>query len=269
MNESVINESTTGSVIDTEITDNVQKNTRQLTEYSVWDRTTRWFHWLNVICILLLAGIGLVILNGNSLDISSEAKIDLKIMHAWVGYVFTVNLLWRFLWGFAGNRYARWSAILPFGKKYRDSLKTYTASMKSGEQQVYRGHNPLARIMVAFLLLLLSLQMVTGLVLAGTDLYFPPFGHEFAEWATGAGEDHSQLVGLEPGAKEMLDPEGYAAMRQFREPFITIHKYSFFVLLLAIAIHISAVVVSEVREKNGLVSAMFSGRKVFSKTPED
>lgn len=123
--------------------------------------------------------------------------------------------------------------------------------------------------MLALLFFVLTTQMVTGLVLAGTDLYFPPFGHEFAEWATAAGEDHSRLEGLVPGAKEMLDPEGYAAMRRFRAPFIEIHEIGFWVMLLAIFGHVAAVVISEVRERDGLISAMFSGYKVFGTKPKD
>ncbi len=149
------------------------------------------------------------------------------------------------------------------------SLKAYVRGWMAGDPPAHRGHNPLGRLMIAFMFLLLSVQMVTGLVLAGTDLYFPPFGHEFAEWATGAGEDHSKLVGLKPGEKEMLDPEGYASMRAFRAPFVEIHELSFFALMIAIVLHIAAVVVTEIRERNGLISAMFTGYKVFDKKPED
>ncbi len=240
-----------------------------MTSYSVWDRTTRLFHWINVLCVLGLISIGLVILNGSALGISTEGKVDLKILHVWFGYIFSLNLLWRIVWGFFGNRYARWSAVLPVGRGYLSSLRSYTHGLRSGDAPAYKGHNPLGRLSLALIFMLLIAQMVTGLVLAGTDLYFPPFGHEFAEWATAAGEDHSRLEGLQPGQKEMLDPEGYAAMREFRTPFITIHKWAFFALLFSIVLHIAAVVVSEIKERNGLISAMFSGSKVFDKKPED
>jgi Ni/Fe-hydrogenase 1 B-type cytochrome subunit len=77
------------------------------------------------------------------------------------------------------------------------------------------------------------------------------------------------LVGLQPGQKEMLDPEGYAPMREFRTPFMTIHKWAFCALLFAILLHIAAVVIAEIKEKNGLISAMVTGTKVFDKRPED
>lgn len=241
-----------------------------LSRVPVWDRTTRWFHWLNVLCVLGLAGIGIVILNASALGVSDEGKIDLKTVHAWVGYVFALNLLWRIVWGFIGGRYARWRSVLPFGKGYAAALKAYTAGWRDDDPPRYRGHNPLARLMLLALFGLLAAQMVTGLVLAGTDLYLPPFGHEIAEWVTGAGEDHSRLAGLEPGgSSELLDQEAYAAMREFRSPFITVHKWSFYALLVAMFLHVYGVVVTELRERNGIVSAMFTGEKVFDREPED
>ena len=240
-----------------------------LHSYAVWDAGVRWFHWINVLCVLGLIAVGIVILNGTALGVSSEGKIDLKILHAWIGYVFALNLLWRILWGFIGNPYSRWSAVLPGGRGYGTALKEWITGAKAGHPPAYKGHNPAGRLMLALLFFLLGVQMITGLVLAGTDLYFPSFGHEFAEWATAAGEVHTKLEGLVPGAKEMLDPEGYAAMRRFREPFIEIHEIGFWAMLAAIVLHIAAVVVSDVKEGNGLISAMFSGRKVFSEKPRD
>lgn len=239
------------------------------TAYPVWDKTTRWFHWINVLCILGLAGIGTVILNGDTVGLSSEGKISLKVLHVWIGYVFTFNLLWRIIWGFCGGHYSRWSTVLPGGRGYFSALKAYVGGWRAGNPPAYKGHNPLGRLMVAFMFVLLSVQMTTGLVLAGTDLYYPPFGHEFAKWATGAGDDPSKLVGLKPGEKHLLDPEGYDAMRKFRSPFVEVHKLSFFVLLFAIVLHITAVVITEIKERNGLISAMFSGSKVLDRKPED
>ena len=240
-----------------------------LTAYRVWDRTTRWFHWVNVLCVLALAGIGTAILLGSTLGISAEGKVSLKIWHAYAGYVFALNLLWRLLWGFMGGHYARWSVILPGGRGYVRALKDYIRGFASGNSPAYKGHNPLGRLMVTVLFLLLGAQMVTGLVLAGTDLYFPPFGHEFAEMATSAGEDHSRLVGLRPGSKEFTDPEGYARMRALREPFIAIHELSFFALRFAITLHVLAVVVTEVKDRHGIVSAMFTGSKILDRKPQD
>lgn len=247
----------------------VSSGSEPVQSYAVWDRTTRWFHWINFLCVLGLIGAGLVILNAKGLGVSGEGKIALKTVHAYIGYVFVINLIWRLIWGFLGNPYARWRAVVPFGKGYGRALGGYIRALRAGEPPPYKGHNPLARIMVSFLFLLLSLQAGTGLLLAGTDLYLPPFGHEIAEWVTGSGEDHAGLKDLKPGTREGLDPEAYAQMRAFRKPFITVHVYTFYLLLASIILHVGAVIVLEIKERNALVSAMFSGRKVFSSKPVD
>ena len=236
---------------------------------SVWDRSIRIFHWINFICVMGLMSVGLAILNYKSFGVDADGKILLKTIHAYIGYVFVLNLLFRLLWAFIGGKFSRWKAFLPFGKNYSSSLKAYVKSIKSNEPLEYAGHNPVARLMVSFLLVLLSAQAVTGLVLAGTDLYLPPFGHEIAEWVMGSGEDHSKLENIVPGSKKGVDPEAYQAMRDFRKPFITIHKYGFYILAWSILLHIIGVMFTEVKERNGIVSAMFSGIKVFRKKPVD
>lgn len=235
----------------------------------VWDRTTRLFHWINFLCILGLAGLGLTLLNGDALGLEGDAKIAVKQLHVYVGYVFAVNLLWRIAWGFIGSRYSRWAQILPFSRTYQEALARYLRSLRVGKPLPHAGHNPLGRLMVTLLLTLLILQAGTGLVLAGTDLYVGPFGHEIAEWVTQSDEQHEKLVGLKPGTKEGADEAAYAQMRAFRKPIVTVHKFTFFVLLASILLHVLAVIWAEVSEKNGLVSAMISGDKVFDHPPVD
>ncbi|HEC83836.1 MAG TPA: cytochrome b/b6 domain-containing protein, partial [Thioploca sp.] len=94
-----------------------------LKEYPVWDRTTRWFHWINVLAVIGLIGVGLVIFNAKTLGISIEAKIFLKTIHVYIGYVFCLNLAWRIIWAFIGNKYARLKAILPGGKGFLTALR--------------------------------------------------------------------------------------------------------------------------------------------------
>jgi cytochrome b len=222
-----------------------------------------------VICILGLICLGLILLNNKSFGVSADGKILLKTLHAYFGYVFVLNLAWRLIWGFIGNKYSRWRTILPFGKGYIQSARTYAIGLAKNDPPHYAGHNPIAKLMVSVLFALLFTQATTGLILAGTDLYLPPFGHEIAEWVTGSGEDHSKLAELKPGSKEGVDPEGYKEMRDFRKPFITVHVYVFYILIITILLHIIGVIVTELKERSGLVSAMFTGKKVFRKKPID
>ena len=67
-----------------------------LTEYRVWDRTQRVFHWVNFLAVVALAAIGTVILNAGRLGIPNDpGVIALKTVHVYVGYVFILNLLWH------------------------------------------------------------------------------------------------------------------------------------------------------------------------------
>ena len=145
-------------------------------------------------------------------------------------------------------------------------VRDYIAAFRDGRSRQYLGHNPLGRIAVTCLLLLLLTQAITGLVLAGTDLFYPPLGSWIAGWVAAPGLDPATLV---PYAKEMYDETAYEAMRAFRKPFITLHEYGFYVLLVFAIVHIAAVIVTEIREGGNLVSAMFSGIKVLSESPAD
>lgn len=234
--------------------------------YTVWDAGVRWFHWINVLCIIGLIAIGVVILNAKLLGVSNDGKILLKTLHVWIGYGFALNLSWRLIWAFIGGRHSRWSAFLPFGKGYAKETRAYMADAARGHQKQYLGHNPLGRLAVTGLMLLLLVQAVTGLVLAGTDIFYPPLGSWIAHWISAPGIDPATLV---PYSKELYDKEAYQAMRSFRKPFITIHYYGFYALAIFIVIHILAVVMTELKGGVNLISAMFSGKKTLTKTPED
>ncbi|MBL1321702.1 MAG: cytochrome b/b6 domain-containing protein [Methylophaga sp.] len=242
-------------------------STQKLTSYPVWDKTVRLFHWVNVLCVLGLIAVGTVILNAKALGVPSDGKILLKTVHVYIGYVFFINLSWRIIWGFIGSHFARWRMILPFGRKNRVELMDYIADLKNNRPaKPYLGHNPIARLMVALLFLLMSIQAITGLVLAGTDVYMAPFGNTIKEWIA---VDSNAVELIKPYSKEGIDEASYLEMRDFRKPFITTHYYVFFLLLLAIIVHLLGVVVTELKERNGLVSAMFTGNKVFKDKPID
>jgi Ni/Fe-hydrogenase 1 B-type cytochrome subunit len=239
----------------------------KLQRYKVWDLTTRLFHWVNAISVLLLMIVGLLILNTKLFGIEGEAKVLLKIIHVSIGYVFVINLGWRFIWAFIGNDYARWHQFLPIGKNYLHSLKTYSSNLYSGIRQQYLGHNPIAKLIISLFFLLLSTQAITGLIIAGTDLYYPPFGDYFSEWVTEG--DPKRLNELKPGDKSHVVETAYEEMRSFRKPIITIHIYIFYTLSIFILIHIIGVIVTEVKEKNGLISAMITGEKIIDESLQD
>lgn len=228
----------------------------------VWSRSIRLFHWINVITISLLIIIGLIIFNAKTLGVSVDAKILLKTIHVIVGYVFAINLIIRFVIGFIGTSNEKWSQTLPFMKGYKKEFTEFKRSPKLA----YKGHNPLGKLMVLALLLAMTIQMATGLILAGTDIYYPPLGEYFAK---SIAIDETQLNTIQPYSKVNVDEKRYKELRAFRSPIITAHVYTFYALIILIPLHILGVVIAERREKSGLVSAMINGYKFLPKESND
>lgn len=234
--------------------------------YPVWDAPTRWFHWINALSVLGLMLVGVLILFAGDLGISAPGRVTIKTVHVWLGYVMAVNLLWRLAWAFFGNRYARWRAMVPGGPGYWRALKAYVTAFLIGRPRQYLGHNPAGRLAVTAILLLLVVQAGTGLVLTGTDIFYPPFGSWIAHWVAAPNVDPSTLT---PLTRSLMDQAAYAAMRSFRAPFAEIHEFTFYLIALVVAGHVIAVVGTELREGGTLISAMFTGRKIIAGRPED
>jgi len=234
--------------------------------YRVWDAPTRWFHWINVLSVLGLIGVGLMMLFDSDLGISLGGKITLKTIHVIIGYVFVLNLLWRLIWGFFGNAYARWRAVLPGGPGYLRAVRAYAAAFMGGHPQAYVGHNPLGRLAVTVIFLLLIVLAATGLVRAGTDIYYPPFGGFAAAYVAKPGVDPETLA---PYDVTMVDEAKFARLKAFKRPFGVVHIWSAYLLMAMIVLHVAAVVITELREGGGIVSAMFTGRKVLTREPVD
>jgi len=237
-----------------------------LKEYKVWDAPTRIFHWVNFTTVILLIFMGLMMLFKKDIGIASlDAKIMLKTIHVVIGYVFVLNLAVRVIWGFVGNRFARWGSMLP-GKGFASELKDYLDSIRAGEPKQYLGHNPLGRLAVAVIMASLLVLAVSGLVRAGTDIYYPPFGSSVAAYVAAEGVDPASL---KPYDKSFVDAGKMKQLGAFKGPFGEVHIYTAYFLMLLIVLHILAVARIEIQQGGSLVSAMLSGRKVLGRDPED
>jgi len=234
--------------------------------YSSWSTSVRCFHWINVLTVIALILIGLIMLNKKSLGISGlEAKIGLKELHVIIGYIFATNLLIRLFFAFFGPVSARFSAFIP-GKGFMQNLQDYRSSLKAGKPQQFIGHNPLGKLAVSALFSLLIIMTISGLIRAGTDIYFPPFGSVIRSYIA---QDGVAPEMIKPYQKEGTDAQKIAMLKAFKSPIGSLHLYSAYLLMLLIIIHIAAVIRAEVKENEPLVSSMISGKKLMSNEPPD
>lgn len=234
--------------------------------YTAWDINTRLFHWINVLCVMVLSILGLVMLNKGSLGISgTAASIGLKSLHVTVGYVFATNLIIRIIWGFIGPPRSLFSSLLP-GRNFKRELVAFNASVKAGRPQTFIGHNPKARVFLLVMFLLLTTIMVTGLVRAGTDIYYPPFGDFAASYVAAEGVSPDQIM---PYDETGTEPEKYARLKAFKGPFGDVHIYGAYLLWFLILVHLINVIRADAKGHGTLISAMFSGKKHLPREPQD
>ncbi|MDQ7747454.1 cytochrome b/b6 domain-containing protein [Hydrogenophaga pseudoflava] len=110
----------------------------------VWDLPTRLFHWALALCV-----IGLVV--------TANVGGSWMIWHGRLGYTVLSLLLFRIVWGFVGGHWSRFSSFL-YGPS---AVLAYLRGNARPEHRV--GHNPLGMLSVFALLVVLLLQVSTGL----------------------------------------------------------------------------------------------------------
>ncbi|MED5620804.1 cytochrome b/b6 domain-containing protein [Ideonella sp. BN130291] len=113
----------------------------------VWDLPTRLFHWTlaaSVIASIVTAKVG-----GNA-----------TVWHFRLGYLAFALLSFRLLWGVMGGHWSRFGAFV-YGP---GALWRYLRGASRAEDRFDIGHSPLGSLSVWALLLLLALQVATGLV---------------------------------------------------------------------------------------------------------
>jgi len=115
----------------------------------VWDLPLRIFHWL------LVAGFFIAYLTED----------DLLTVHVWAGYLVTGLLVFRLVWGFIGNDYARFSNFLCSPAK---SI-AYIKDLLVLKTRRYIGHNPAGAAMIVLLLVSLLATVITGFAVYGAD----------------------------------------------------------------------------------------------------
>lgn len=215
-------------------------STQELVPVYVWQLPVRVTHWLIAFSIAILAFTGFYI--GNPfIDVSGEARYHfvmgtMRTIHSYTAIVFTLSVLSRIWWMFAGNKWSGWRQLVPIEKRRRtgmiETLKFYLLIRQHPPN--YVGHNPLAGFTYIFVFLLYLVMICTGLGLYSVSAHVDSPMRVFGVFLT--------LVGGPQSAR-------------------FIHHVGMWLLIAFFAHHIwSAITVSR-SERTGLMDSIFSGWK--------
>ena len=109
----------------------------------IWDLPTRLYHWLQAALFVGLAASGF---NGQG-------------PHIYLGLALFSLLIWRIIWGIVGSDTSRFTQFISSPAKIIRYL--------SGKESTKQGHNPLGAWMVVAMITVLTLQCLSGVVIAG------------------------------------------------------------------------------------------------------
>jgi len=112
----------------------------------VWDLPLRLFHWALAVCVTVSVITGLI--GGNAMQ-----------YHYWSGYCLIALLVFRLGWGVVGSRHARFASFV-YGPR---AIARYVRGDDPRPPHLRLGHNPLGSLSVIALLLVVTLQVVSGL----------------------------------------------------------------------------------------------------------
>ena len=112
----------------------------------VWDLPLRLFHWGLAICVTVSVITGLE--GGNAMQ-----------YHYWSGYTLIALLVFRLAWGLIGPRHARFAHFV----RSPGAILRYLRGDDPRPPHLRVGHNPLGSLSVIALLLVVTLQVASGL----------------------------------------------------------------------------------------------------------
>lgn len=216
-------------------------------QVKVWDWQLRVIHWGLALSTITLAALAILWEAGEELGMPKEGRETLKEVHAYVGYSLVLFLVLRIIWGFMGNRYARWGDIFPHTKAQWEGIKAnlrwYFRGFRGAPPDAV-GHDPVASLIyIAFFGILIS-QVVTGLGLSGLEFNLFP-GPSF-------------MAGIGEAAKETLE-----------HGLEEVHEFGHFFILFYLVFHLAGGILHDVKGKTGLFSSMVSGVKYLGKEEKD
>jgi Ni/Fe-hydrogenase 1 B-type cytochrome subunit len=136
----------------------------------VWDAGVRVSHWLIVAGIVVLSVTGYYLANpvpSQGHGSGNPIMATVRSVHVVVAVLFTICVLFRITWFFAGNRWAGWRSWIPTTRSRLRRLRqqaAYYAFVRSTPPPEI-GHNALAGAAYTMLYLFFAAQIVTGFAL--------------------------------------------------------------------------------------------------------
>lgn len=180
----------------------------------LWDPLLRVYHWLLaffVIAAWLLAQFG---------------PLNMTL-HFWCGYIVGGLLLFRLVWGLVGPKPARFTHFITGPRK----VIAYGRGIFRREPSHWPGHNPLGALSVIAMLLVLAVQVGTGLI-----------------------SDPDDFINVGPLADEVSRATSTAAVGW--------HNLGGWLILALVALHVGMIFYYRFWKREDLVRPMITGWKM-------
>jgi Ni/Fe-hydrogenase b-type cytochrome subunit len=205
----------------------------------LWSGAIRAMHWIAAGCIVVLVATGFYI--GRPYFMTSGEAIDhymmgrARLLHFLAAGILVGTGVIRVYWLFAGNRYESWRALFPFDRK---SLVNFLRQaghylmLPRVRRPNYLGHNPIQQFAYTGLYAVIAVQVLTGFALFGAadpDSFF---------W---------RRLGI-----ESYYVGGIQIVR-------FVHHVLTWVILIFVPIHLYFGIRTDVLERHGTISSIFSG----------
>lgn len=198
------------------------QNTRHSKTTLVWDPLLRILHWVMAASLILQCITGTTLLLLDGV-LSDDVQGRLDLLHYAGGGVFAAALVTRLIWLFAGPAETGWRDFVPLTSARRQMWLDTLRYYLSG----LRGSLPYSRTHNPF----------------AATAYLAFFGLGLAQVVMG-----TVLATMTDEAR-------------MKSSLLEWHATGFFILLAFVAFHLTAVILREVRGREGIVSAMIHGHK--------
>lgn len=207
----------------------------------VWEAPVRIVHWTIFVSVAVLCATGYLI--GNP-PFSAPGEVTgiptlglIRFLHFMAGYVLLAAFIVRLYWGFMGNRFARWTTMIPWNlQKWRTIfLELRDLFLPWRSLRAYIGHAPLGNVTYFLVYIGIFFALLTGFIMYSA--------HHYTFFWKGLGSLGLALFGYNLNWVRFL------------------HHLLLWLSLLFLVFHLYLVIYSLVASKTTEVDTMISGYK--------